>query len=218
MTPTLQETRRTRMVDVQLRARHIHDERVLTAMSETPRELFVPAQRVDEAYEDRALPIALGQTISQPYMVARLCELAALRGEERVLEIGTGSGYQAAILAKLAAEVISIERHPSLARQARLALRQAGIDSVQVIEGDGSLGYAAAAPYDCIVVTAGAPMPPPSLLIQLAEGGRLVIPVGPPDLQRLRVFRRQNGRFTQEEYDGCVFVPLVGEEAWEKEW
>ena len=166
------------MVDEQLRARDIADERVLTAMERVPRELFVSEAERDRAYADAALPIGEGQTISQPYMVARICEALALRGAERVLDVGTGSGYQAAVLAELAEEVHTIERHASLADRARAALAAAGYDRVQVHVGDGTLGLPDHAPFGAIAVAAAAPEVPPSLYAQLEPGGRLVVPVG----------------------------------------
>lgn len=201
------------MVADQLQARGVSDPRVLEAMREVPRHLFVlPAYR-DRAYDDAALPILASQTISQPYMVARTTELAAPQAGDRVLEIGTGSGYQAAVLSRLAAEVVSVERIPVLAEHARAALAAAGIDNVEVVVGDGTLGYPPRAPYDRIVVTAGAREVPASLLAQLARGGRLVVPVGGRDIQRVRVLElRPNGLVVESEHDACVYVPLVGKD------
>ncbi len=201
------------MVREQLESRGVGDPRVLAAMREVPRHLFVLAAYRDRAYDDVALPIEASQTISQPYMVARTTELAAPRPSDRVLEIGTGSGYQAAVLSRLAAEVVSVERIALLAEHARAALAAAGIDNVEVVVGDGTLGYPARAPYDRIVVTAGAREVPASLLAQLAPNGRLVVPVGARDIQRVRVVeRRPNGMLVETEHDACVYVPLVGED------
>ena len=194
---------RERMVEWQLRRRGIGDERVLAAMERVPRELFVPAERRDAAYADAALPIGARQTISQPYMAALICEQLALHGGERVLDVGTGSGYQAAVLAELAAEVHSVERIPELAERARAALAGTG---VRVHVGDGTRGLPEEAPFDAVVVAAAAAEAPAALLEQLAEGGRLVIPVGPSSGQRLRIYGA-DGRF--REGVACRFVPLV---------
>jgi protein-L-isoaspartate(D-aspartate) O-methyltransferase len=201
------------MVDRQLRARGIDDERVLAAMERVPRELFVPEDVRPHAYDDAALPIGGGQTISQPYMVARIaCELG-LRGTERVLDVGTGSGYQAAVLAELADEVHSIERIPELAERARAALEAAGYgDRVRVHVGDGTRGLPEHAPYQAIAVAAAAPEMPPSLYGQLAEGGRLVVPVGPLSEQFLQVISRSPEGPAVLRTVPCRFVPLVGEE------
>ena len=203
------------MVARQLRRRGIRDERVLEAMATTPREQFVPGVPTSLAYDDRALPIDAGQTISQPYMVARMTELLRVKPGDRVLEIGTGSGYQAAVLARLGAEVTSIERLPDLAEGARAALRQVGIEGVDVRVGDGSIGEPEGAPWDGIVVTAAAPSVPDALREQLGEGARLVIPVGPLQQQDLIVVERRGPNDWQEWSDGAVvFVPLVGEGGW----
>jgi len=203
------------MVTRQLRRRGIRDERVLEAMATTPREQFVPGVPTSLAYDDRALPIDAGQTISQPYMVARMTELIRVEPGDRVLEIGTGSGYQAAVLARLGAEVTSIERLPDLAESARAALREVGIEGVDVRVGDGSNGDPEGAPWDGIVVTAAAPAIPDPLREQLANGARLVIPVGPRDQQDLIVVERRGPNDWQEWSDGAVvFVPLVGEGGW----
>jgi protein-L-isoaspartate(D-aspartate) O-methyltransferase len=190
------------MVERQLRARGIRDERVLEAMARVPREVFVPEELRDAAYEDAALPIGHGQTISQPYMVARICEELRLRGDERVLDVGTGSGYQAAVLAELAAEVHSIERIPELAEAAREALAGTG---VQVHVGDGTRGLPDRAPFDGIAVAAAANEPPAALLEQLARHGRLVIPVGSHHHQVLQV--HSDGEIVATV--PCRFVPLV---------
>ena len=200
------------MVERQLRARGIDDERVLAAMARVPRELFVPAAVRAHAYEDAALPIGSDQTISQPYMVARICAELQLRGDEKVLDVGTGSGYQAAVLAELAREVHSIERIPELAAGARAALAEAGYaDRVHVVDGDGSLGLPDEAPFAAIGVAAAAPAPPPALLDQLERGGRLVIPIGPPDQQFLRVFIASPEGPADYAAVPCRFVPLVGQ-------
>jgi protein-L-isoaspartate(D-aspartate) O-methyltransferase len=205
------------MVERQLRRRGIQDERVLAAMSEVPREAFVPAFERPSAYDDSALPIPEGQTISQPYMVARMTELLQVDEGDRVLEIGTGSGYQAAVLARLGARVTSIERIPALADEARSTLARLGIEGVDVRVGDGSDGDPAGAPWDGIVVTAGAPQIPDRLRDQLAVGGRLVIPVGPRRLQELVVVERRTETDWVEWSDGpVVFVPLVGHGGWDE--
>jgi protein-L-isoaspartate(D-aspartate) O-methyltransferase len=203
------------MVARQLRRRGIRDERVLEAMATTPREQFVPGVPTSLAYDDRALPIDAGQTISQPYMVARMTELLAVQPGDRVLEIGTGSGYQAAVLARLGARVTSIERLPDLADAARSTLASLGIQGIDVRVGDGSRGDPDGAPWDGIVVTAGAPSIPDALREQLAVGARLVIPVGPRHQQDLVVVERRSPNDWQEWSDGAVvFVPLVGEGGW----
>jgi len=208
---------RHRMVEDQLRARDITDERVLDAMATVPRELFVPAHMRAEAYMDAPLPIGEGQTISQPYMVADMAQALELKPGDRVLEIGTGSGYGAAILACLALNVATIERYASLAKRAREALEAAGIDNVTVITGDGTLGYPEGAPYDAIVVTAGGPRVPESLKSQLAIGGRLVIPVGRSRTfqELVRVRRITADAFEEERLAPVRFVPLVGKEGWQ---
>lgn len=205
---------RGRMVERQLAARGIEDERVLAAMGKVPREAFVPADLAEFAYDDNPLPIPEGQTISQPYIVALMAEAARVGPQARVLEVGTGSGYAAAVLGELAAEVVSIERHPALAEGASQVLRRLGYANVAVIEGDGSTGVADRAPYDAILVAAGAPAPPDSLKRQLAEGGRLVIPVSVNSHQDLRVFTRRGDAFEEDDLGPVRFVPLMGEEGW----
>jgi protein-L-isoaspartate(D-aspartate) O-methyltransferase len=201
-----------RMVKEQLRARGLGDERVLAAMASLPRHMFVPTPMRAQAYEDHAVPIGFDVTISQPYVVGWMSQALALDGHERVLEVGTGSGYQAAVLGKLAREVYTIERVPVLARRASWILRALGIDNVHVVVGDGSMGLPAHAPYDAIVVTAAAPSVPDELLAQLARGGRLVVPVGRAAIQSLRVIRRDDaGQLSITDRGGVVFVPLVGE-------
>jgi protein-L-isoaspartate(D-aspartate) O-methyltransferase len=208
---TFEEQRRW-MVDRQLRGRDVEDERVLAAMERVPRELFVPEELRSRAYDDAALPIGGGQTISQPYMVARICEALALRGHERVLDVGTGSGYQAAVLAELATEVWSIERIPDLAAVARAALVAAGYDRVRVHVGDGTLGLPEHAPYDAIAVAAAAPAVPSALYEQLVPRGRLVVPVGDRYGQELQVIVRSPEGPAVVHSVPCRFVPLVGEE------
>jgi protein-L-isoaspartate(D-aspartate) O-methyltransferase len=206
--------RRQRMVDEQIAARGVRDPRVLDAMRDVPRHRFVADDAQWQAYEDRPLPIGEGQTISQPYMVAAMTELLSPQPSSVVLEIGTGSGYQTAVLARLAAHVTSIERHAPLADRAGRILEMLGYANVRVLVGDGTEGHAAGAPYDRILVTAGAPGVPDSLKRQLGEGGRLVIPVGPPGFQRLVLVERRGLAFDLTEGEGCVFVPLVGREGW----
>ena len=203
---------RTRMVERQLRGRDIVDERVLDAMERVPREVFVPEDLRDRAFDDAALPIGAGQTISQPYMVARIAEELGLDGDEQVLDVGTGSGYQAAVLAELADEVHTIERIPELAEQARANLAAAGYDNVVVHVGDGSRGLPDHAPYDAIAVAAAAPSFPQALYDQLRTGGRLVVPVGGRRGQRLEVIVRSPEGPAVIRSVPCRFVPLVGEE------
>jgi protein-L-isoaspartate(D-aspartate) O-methyltransferase len=192
-------------------ARGVRDRRVLAALAAVPRELFVPDRLRELAWENAALPIGEGQTISQPYVVARMCELLDLRGDETVLDVGTGSGYHAAVLARLAARVISIERLPSLSRAARESLDAAGVRNVKLVVGDGSAGYEQEAPYDAINVAAGsAHGVPPALAEQLTDGGRMVLPIDGGS-QRLLVVRRHGGAFVREEHDPVRFVPLVPE-------
>jgi protein-L-isoaspartate(D-aspartate) O-methyltransferase len=203
---------RAEMVARQLRGRGIADERVLAAMGELPREAFIADARREYAYLDGALPIAAGQTISQPYVVARMTELLQPKPGDRVLEIGTGSGYQAAVLAKLGANVVSFERQPELAASARENLDRLGLgDRVDVRLGDGSAGDPAGGQYDGIIVTAAAPRVPERLLEQLKDGGRMVIPVGPRDHQELLVIERHGNEWTERSDGPVVFVPLVGE-------
>jgi protein-L-isoaspartate(D-aspartate) O-methyltransferase len=200
------------MVEQQLRGRDVVDERVLAAMEHVPRELFVPERLRRRAYEDAALPIGEGQTISQPYMVARIAEALALTGDEHVLDVGTGSGYQAAVLAELADEVDTIERIPALAEQARDNLKAAGYERVQVHVGDGSQGLAARAPFSAIAVAAAAPELPQTLYGQLELRGRLVVPVGRRGVQQLQVIVRSPEGPAVLRSVPCRFVPLLGEE------
>jgi len=202
------------MVERQLLQRGMQDERVLAAFRKVPREAFVPSDLAEFAYDDNPLPIGEGQTISQPYVVALMAEAARIGADARVLEVGAGSGYAAAILAELAKEVVTIERHAALAAKAREALQSLGYSNVTVIEGDGSLGWPARAPYDAIVVAAGAPAPPESLKDQLADGGRLVIPVSIDSHQDLKVITRRGDAFEEESLGSVRFVPLLGEEGW----
>jgi protein-L-isoaspartate(D-aspartate) O-methyltransferase len=207
---------RIRMVDEQLRGRDIADERVLAAMERVPRELFVPPELRDRAYADAALPIGSGQTISQPYMVARIVEELGLDGDEKVLDVGTGSGYQAAVLAQLGEQVHSIERIPELAEQARRNFEAAGVDNVAVHVGDGSRGLPQEAPFDAIAVAAAAPEFPQALYEQLKTGGRLVVPVGRRQGQRLEVIVRSPEGPAVLRSVPCRFVPLVGEEGFDR--
>jgi len=202
------------MVAEQIRARRITDPRVLEAMERVPRERFVSPESVAEAFSDRALPIACGQTISQPYIVAAMTAQLELQSGHRVLEVGTGSGYQTAILACLARHVYTIERVEPLQTAARELLASLGIDNVSYRIGDGSAGWPEAAPFDCIIVTAGAPDIPQPLERQLADGGRLVIPVGAADEQTLTVLERIGNRTREKPQFPCRFVKLIGREAW----
>lgn len=208
-------SKRQKMVDGQLVTRQIADPRVLAAMGNVPRHLFVPEEYRHQAYADGPLPIGSGQTISQPYIVALMTQLLELEGDETVLEIGTGSGYQAAILADLAVKVYSIERHPDLAERARLVLDELKLTNIEVIVGDGSLGLPEHAPYQAIMVTAAAPEVPRPLLKQLAEDGRLVVPVGGMGGQSLQVWVRRGEAFSHQSVLPVAFVPLRGKFGWE---
>lgn len=207
---------RERMVDWQIKQRGVHAEDVLTAMLSVPREVFVPEHLRQFAYDDGPLPIAAGQTISQPYIVAYMIEALLLTGGEKVLEIGAGSGYAAAVLSRIAGEVYTIERIGELAAQAKATLAELGYSNVTVIHGDGTLGLSEQAPFDGIVVTAGSPEVPESLKEQLKVGGRLVIPVGASrSLQELvRITRMADAEYESEDLAGVRFVPLVGAEGW----
>lgn len=207
--------RRARMVEEQLRVRGIRDKRVLTAMGKVPREEFIFAGDAENAYGDYPLPIGAGQTISQPYIVASMVEALEVRSEDRVLEVGTGTGYQAAILGELAAEVWTIERHAELASKAREILQRLGYAKVQVVTGDGSVGLAEHAPYDKILVAAAAPRVPETLIAQLADGGRLVVPVGSRAEQQVFVVRKVGDETVITPREACRFVPLLGEQGWE---
>jgi len=212
------EQQRRRMVKEQIAGRDIHDPRILAAMQSVPRHLFVPPNYRHQAYSDGPLPIGGGQTISQPYIVALMTLLLNLKGDEKVLEIGTGSGYQAAILAHLAQEVHTIERDPYLAEHAWQVLTSLGLPNVFVHVGDGSKGLESKAPYQAILVTAAAPSVPQALLDQLDEGGRLVIPVGGRAGQYLEKWQRTGSRIVQDVLVPVAFVPLRGEYGWEKDW
>jgi len=213
-TQTDYAVQRTWMVESQLRSRDISDPRVLEAFLAVPRHEFVPPEQREQAYDDCPLPIGEGQTISQPYMVAAMTQALSLTGVETVLEVGTGSGYQAAILARLAARVYTIEQIAGLSLAARERLERLGCANVTCLVGDGSQGYAAAAPYDGILVAAGAPRVPAPLTEQLAEGGRLVIPVGDFHSQELLLVQKRQGRITQQVVNYCRFVPLTGKFGW----
>ena len=209
---------RRSMVESQLRARGIRDERVLAAMFRVPRHEFVSAEYRDQVYEDHPIPIGEGQTLSQPYIVAVMLEALALDPSDIVLEIGTGSGYQTALLAELAKQVYSVERHASLAHDARATLARLGYSNVEVALGDGSHGLAERAPFDAIVVSAAAPQIPPPLFEQMREGGRMVIPVGPAHAQELQLVRKQAGKLIVANLEGCRFVPLIGSEGYPTGW
>lgn len=209
------EYARREMVARQIEDRGIRSERVLEAMRAVPRHLFVPGEYISASYTDEPLPIGEGQTISQPFMVAAMADALLLKGSERVLEIGAGSGYQAAVLSLLAREVIAIEAQPSLAESARERLARLGYCNVQVEGGDGSEGWPSEAPYDAILVTAAAPSVPPPLVEQLVDGGRLVIPVGRPEHQELIRITKRRGEIAQEFLYDCRFVPLVGHYGWQ---
>jgi protein-L-isoaspartate(D-aspartate) O-methyltransferase len=200
---------RQRMVELQLRARGVADERVLQAMLRVPRHEFVSAGSASEAYEDRPISIAEGQTISQPYIVALMLEALHLTATDKVLEVGTGSGYVTGLLAELTAQVFSIERHSSLALDARQLLTRLGCTNVEIVVGDGSVGLPARAPYDAIIVSAAAAELPAALLAQLREGGRMIIPVGPSDAQELQFIRMTNGQPHMTRREPCRFVPLI---------
>jgi protein-L-isoaspartate(D-aspartate) O-methyltransferase len=209
------ESERERMVERQLVRRGIRDERVLAAFRKVPREAFVRPDLAKYAYDDNPLPIGEGQTISQPYVVALMTEAARIEPGTRVLDVGTGSGYATAILAQLAGEVVTIERHQTLADNARATLERLGYRNVEVIAGDGTRGVPEKAPYDAILVAAGAPVTPRPLKEQLAEGGRLVIPIDVNAHQDLLVITRRGDSFEEENLGGVRFVPLVGEEGWD---
>jgi protein-L-isoaspartate(D-aspartate) O-methyltransferase len=204
------------MIERQLKARGIFDERVLAAFCRVPREDFVAFELREHAYEDRPLTIGCSQTISQPYIVASMLQATELRPADRVLEIGTGSGYQTALLAEIVSSVVSIERHADLAQVARERLSSLGYTNVEIVIADGTLGYAPKAPYDAILVSAAAPQIPQMLAQQLAIGGRMVVPVGHRDLQDLILVRKDEQGLRHIRLDGCAFVPLIGEEGFQE--
>ncbi len=207
--PASYSSLRLQMVDSQLRQRGVADERVLAAMERVPRHVFAPEEYRGQAYEDHPLPIGKEQTISQPYIVALMLEALKLSPTDKVLEIGTGSGYVTALLAELTETVVSIERHESLAQSARALLAALGYSNVNVMTGDGMRGFPEAGPYDAIVVSAAATEIPPALVVQLGEGGRMIIPVGSEDSQQLRLVRMENGQPNIELRELCRFVPLI---------
>lgn len=201
------------MVERQLRQRGIRDERLLAAMSKVPRHEFVSPQNWGEAYADRPIVISEQQTTSQPYMIAAMIQAAQIKAEDRVLEIGAGSGYQTAVLAELASQVFAVERHASLSEAARTTLDRLGYRNTKVVTGDGSLGLPEAAPFDAIIVSAAAPRIPPALAEQLAAGGRLIIPVGESEQQQLQLVQRHaDGTNSVRTLEGCRFVPLIGQQ------
>ena len=210
---------RVRIVNEQIEQRAIHDPRLLDVMRFVPRHRFVPAALQGAAYFDNALPIDCGQTISQPYIVAFMTEYLGLTGSETILEVGTGSGYQAAVLSRLCQRVITLERFPALAGQAARVLADLQYNNVEVHTCDGSIGWPAEAPYPGILVTAAAPEVPQPLLQQLSDAGRLIIPVGPPSQQRLQLWRRSGENFNCQDILPVAFVPLRGQQGWkEEEW
>jgi len=209
---------RRHMVESQLRARGIRDARVLAAMLHVPRHEFVSADYRDQIYEDHPIPIGEGQTLSQPYIVAIMLEVLALDPADGVLEVGTGSGYQTALLSELTRQVYSVERHASLARAAEATLARLGYTNVDVLLGDGSQGLPEHAPFDAIVVSAAAPQIPSPLFEQLREGGRMVIPVGPAHAQALQLVRKHAGKPVVTNLEGCRFVPLIGSEGYHSGW
>ena len=215
--PAARADERARMVERQLAARGVHDARVLAAMGAVPRHWFVAPELADHAYADSALPSELGQTLSQPWVVARMLELAAIAPGDRVLEVGTGTGYQAALLATLGADVFTIERLAPLAAAACARLAALGLGRVHVKVGDGTLGWQEFAPYARVLAAAAAPHVPRALLDQLGDGGVLVIPVGSARSQCLEVWRRRPNGFLHERYDACRFVPLIGLDAWRED-
>ena len=208
------DTRET-MIERQLKARGIFDERVLAAMAKVPREEFISPELRENAYEDRPLTIGCSQTISQPYIVAAMLQAAELHPTDNVLELGTGSGYQTALLAEIVARVTTIERHRELAAVAQERLAWLGYTNVQLAVGDGTLGYAANAPYNAILVSAAAPEIPQALLDQLAVGGRMVLPVGNRDMQDLLLVYRDELGIRRQRLDGCAFVPLIGRQGFQ---
>ena len=213
------ERDRKRMVKEQIEGRGLRDHHLLTAFESVPRHMFIPEESRYAAYDDGPLPIGFGQTISQPYIVALMTDLLELNGDERVLEVGTGSGYQAAILGMMAEEVHTVEYIPDLANGADKLLKELGMDNVHVHLGDGSLGWPEAAPYNRILVAAAAPKAPKALLDQLQEGGKLVIPVGGRGLQQLEVWVREENDYNSKSIIAVAFVPLRGRQGWDqKKW
>ena len=209
------EEERLRMVELQIKGRGINNNRVLAAMRKVPRHLFVPREKQSSAYGDFPIPIGEGQTVSQPYMVAVMTEALDLSGHEKALEVGTGSGYQAAILAELAERVISIERIATLSDTAKKRLYELQYKNVNVYLGDGTLGWPSEAPFDAIIVTAGSPSTPSALLEQLSTGGRLVVPVGDKQSQMLNIYiKKSDGEFEITTTTACRFVDLIGEQGW----
>lgn len=206
------------MVDTQLRTRGIADERVLDAMARVPRHEFVARIYREQAYEDHPIPIGEGQTISQPYIVAFMMEMLQLKPTDTVFEVGTGSGYQTALLAEVSRHVYSVERHASLAREAEATLERLGYSNLRIIVGDGSMGAPQFAPFDAIIVSAAAPQAPPALIEQLAEGGRMIVPVGPSASQELQLVREREGHVLVTRLEGCRFVPLVGDQGYPWQW
>ena len=208
------EAVRLRMVEEQLRARGLRDERLLAAFQKVPRHQFVPPEALRQAYEDHPLPLGAGQTISQPYIAALMIDALQLQGHERVLEIGTGSGYQTAILAELALDVFSVERLPELLQTAATRLLSLGYLNIHLMTANGSLGWPEQSPFDAILVSAAAPEVPPPLTDQLADPGRMVVPVGPVSGQQLVEVLKRNGQVQQRTLGGCLFVPLLGRYGW----
>ena len=209
---------RRSMVESQLRARGIRDERVLAAMLHVPRHEFASDEYRDQVYEDHPIPIGEGQTLSQPYIVAIMLEALVLHRSDVVLEVGTGSGYLTALLSQLTRQVYSVERHASLTRTAQATLARLGYNNLEVLLGDGSHGLPERAPFDAIVVSAAAPQIPPPLFEQLREGGRMVIPVGPAPAQELQLVHKHAGQPVVTNLEGCRFVPLIGGEGYETGW
>lgn len=205
---------REKMVEEQVIRRGVKDERVIESMLKVERHLFVDSAFRPRAYKDTPLPIGNGQTISQPYMVALMTESLSIGPDDRVLEIGTGSGYQAAVLANLCQSVFSVERDPMLAKRARKVFDELKIHNIAIRVGDGTMGWREYAPYDGVIVTAGAPMMPQDLLNQVKEGGRIVIPVGDIKNQRLCIYQKNGDKFDFSEVCSCTFVPLIGKEGW----
>jgi len=200
------------MVESQIMNRGILNEKLLEIMKQVPRHLFVSKSMISAAYDDHPLPIGHGQTISQPYMVAIMTDILELKGDEKVLEVGAGSGYQAAILSKLAKKVVTVERVKELAERTKKLLKKYKYENVKVIHGDGTKGYEKNAPYNAIIVTAAAPKIPNKLIEQLAENGRIVAPIGPRWHQELIRIKKTNGKLEKDYFGGCIFVPLIGDD------